>query len=85
MLEESGADKYLPGDDQLFALVKDFDTQILFIIKAIALGNKEEWPELAVDLTELLSWIKKQIALTQRFLGHDLRTGLYTEEDDDNF
>ena len=84
MLEENGADKYLPGDDQLFALVKDFDTQILFITKAIALGNKEEWPELAVDLTELLSWIKKQITLTQRFLGHDLRTGLYTEEDDDD-
>ena len=85
MLEEDGATKYQLGDDQLFALVKDFDTQILFITKAIALAEKEYWPELANNLTGLLAWIKEQIALTQRFLGHDLRTRLYTEDDDDNF
>lgn len=83
MLEENGAAKYQPGADQLFALVKDFDTQTLFITKAIGLANKEGWPELAAQLSTLLAWIKEQIALTQRFLGHDLRTGLYTEDDDD--
>lgn len=31
MLEEDGASKYEDDQDQLFALVKDFDTQILFI------------------------------------------------------
>lgn len=85
MLEEDGATKYDSGDDQLFALVKDFDTQTLFITKAIALAQKEDWPELATVLTNLLAWIKEQIALTQRFLGHDLRDGLYTEDDDDDF
>lgn len=85
MLEEDGVTKYQQGDDQLFALVKDFDTQTLFITKALALAQKEKWPELANNLTDLLAWIKGQIALTQRFLGHDLRTGLYTEDDDDDF
>ena len=85
MLEEDGASKYDPGDDQLFGLVKDFDTQTLFITKAIALAQQASWPELAMTLGELLAWIKEQIAMAQRFLGHDLRTGLYTEEDDDDF
>lgn len=84
MLEEDGADKYRAGDAQLFALVKDFDTQILFITKAISLANQENWPELANDLTDLLTWIKEQIRFTQNFLGHDLREGLYNEEDDDD-
>ena len=60
MLEENGADKYLPGGDQLFALVKDFDTQILFITKAITLANNESWPELSANLTNLMAWIKEQ-------------------------
>lgn len=84
MLEEDGADKYRDGNAQLFALVKDFDTQILFITKAISLANQESWPELAENLTDLLAWIKEQIRLTQDFLGHDLREGLYNEEDDDD-
>lgn len=84
MLEENGADKYNDGDDQLFALVKDFDTQTLFITKAIFLAEKEDWPELAQNLINFLAWIKEQIRLTQNFLGHDLREGLYNEEDDDD-
>lgn len=84
MLKEDGAEKYLPGNDQLFNLIKDFDTQTLFITKAIQLAQNENWPELADLLTDLLGWIKHQIAKAQRFLGHDLREGLYTEEDDDD-
>lgn len=84
MLEENGATKYEKGNDQLFALVKDFDTQILFITKAIALAQNEDWPELSANLVRLLSWIKEQIHQSQNFLGHDLREGLYTEEDDDD-
>lgn len=84
MLEEDGASKYKDGQDQLFALVKDFDTQILFITKAIALAQKEAWPELSANLIELLTWIEEQIRQSQNFLGHELREGLYTEEDDDD-
>ncbi len=85
MLEENGADKYLKGEDQLFRLVKDLDTQTLFITKAIKLAKKENWPELEINLAQLLTWIKKQIAKAQRFLNHEIREGLYNEEDDDDF
>lgn len=85
MLEEDGSSKYLAGEQQLFNLVKDFDTQILFITKAITLANDENWPELAANLIDLLAWIKEQIRVSQSFLGHDLKEGLYTEEDDDDF
>lgn len=85
MLEEEGSSKYLAGEEQLFAWVKDFDTQILFITKAITLAKSENWPELAANLTNLLAWIKEQMRVTQNFLNHNLREGLYTEEDDDDF
>ena len=58
--------------------------QILFITKAITLAQNENLPELSVNLIELLSWIKEQIRQSQNFLNHDLREGLYTEEDDDD-
>ena len=83
--EEDGSSKYLAGDKQLFALVKDFDTQTLFITKAIALANNESWLELSANLTNLMAWIKEQIRVTQDFLGHELKEGLYVEDDDDDF
>lgn len=85
MLEEDGSSKYLAGDKQLFALVKDFDTQTLFITKAITLANNESWLELSANLTNLMAWIKEQIRVTQDFLGHELKEGLYVEDDDDDF
>lgn len=85
MLEEDGSNKYLPGNEQLFTLIKDFDTQILFITKAIVLAKNEAWYDLVANLTDLLAWIKEQIRIAQAFLEHELREGLYTEEDDDDF
>ncbi len=85
MLEEDGSSKYLAGDKQLVALVKDFDTQTLFITKAIALANNESWLELSANLINLMAWIKEQIRVTQDFLGHELKEGLYVEDDDDDF
>ena len=55
-----------------------------FITKAIALTQKETWPELSANLIELLAWIKEQIRQSQNFLGHELHERLYTEEDDDD-
>ena len=66
-------------------MVKDFDTQTLFITKAIALANNESWPELSANLTNLMAWIKEQIRVTQDFLVHELKEGLYVEDDDDDF
>lgn len=82
MLEGNGAEKYLNGEAQLFNLVQDFDTQILFTTKAIALAEKEEWPELAQSLIGFQRWIKEQIMLTQHFLGHEIHEGLYNEDDE---
>lgn len=58
--------------------------KFFLLLKAITLAQNEDWPELSANLVELLSWIKKQIRQSQNFLNHDLREGLYTEEDDDN-
>ena len=85
MLVHNGATKYDDGQEQLFALVKDFDTQTLFITKAIKLAQKENWFELELALIKLLTWIKAQIATAQLFLGHNIKDGLYVEEDDDEF
>ena len=70
MLEENGAEKYLNGEAQLFTT------------KAIALAEKEEWPELAQSLIGFQRWIKEQIMLTQHFLGHEIHEGLYNEDDE---
>lgn len=83
-LTESGAQKYATGEQQLFDLVKDFDTQLLFIVKAIALADKEGKLALSAVLKLLYAWIAQQISLTQRFLNHDIREGLYEEDDDDD-
>lgn len=83
MLAEDGAKKYLDGSEQLFDLLHDFDTQLLFITRAIKLAQVADHYGEAELLIKLASWIKKQTALGQRFLGHELNEGLYNEEDDD--
>ena len=83
MLAEDGAKKYLDGSEQLFDLLHDFDTQLLFITRAIKLAQVADHYGEAELLIKLASWIKKQIALGQRFLGHELNEDLYNEEDDD--
>ena len=84
MLKENGAQKYAPGKDQLFDLIKDFDTQLLFLQKAIALGKKEGLMKLVHTLVDLDTWMRTQILAGQNFLGNDLMTGRYQEDDDDN-
>ena len=49
------------------------------------LANNESLPELSANLTNLMAWIKEQIRVTQDFLGHELKEGLYVEDDDDDF
>lgn len=67
MLEEDGARKYGAGNEQLFDLIKDFDTLLLFIGKAIELCKKEnDYGELLL-MEELYAWIKGQIAFSRNF------------------
>ncbi|MFT8949495.1 MAG: DNA-binding protein [Liquorilactobacillus hordei] len=81
ILEENGAAKYEEGKKQLFNLIKDFDTQLLFITRAIKLAKQEEKVALVSRLCELYGWMKEQIFKGQHFLGHELTEGLNTEED----
>lgn len=82
MVEESAASKYKPGEDQLFDLIKAFDTQLLFITRSVSLADKEGHYGQSIILRDMYGWVKEQIRRGQQFLNHDLRQGLYQEEDD---
>lgn len=84
MLKEDGAEKYAPGKDQLFDLIKDFDTQLLFFQKAIALGKQEGKMKLVHTIVDLDDWMRAEILAGQNFLGNDLMEGRYQEEDDED-
>ena len=77
-------EKYAPGKDQLFDLIKDFDTQLLFFQKAIALGKQEGKMKLVHTIVDLDDWMRAEILAGQNFLGNDLMEGRYQEEDDED-
>jgi hypothetical protein len=83
-LEEDPARKYAPGDEQLTDLIHDFDWQLIFVGKAIALADNEGKTALSSTLSEFRSWAKRQILEAQLFLGNDPTDGLYKEVDDDD-
>ncbi|KRM86783.1 stress induced DNA binding protein [Lacticaseibacillus thailandensis DSM 22698 = JCM 13996] len=84
MLKEDGAQKYRDTDTIINGLVHDWDTDNLFVTRAIALANQEERPALAATMTALYGWNRHQIRLYQAVLGHAARTGLDDEDDDDD-
>ncbi|QIL50752.1 DNA-binding protein [Weissella coleopterorum] len=83
-LTEDASLKYQAGAEQLFDLIKDFDTQLLYITKGIALAQKESHFGEIKQLEQLYSWIKAQITQGQLFLGHSIKEGLYVESEDDD-
>ncbi|WP_125571085.1 ferritin-like domain-containing protein [Lacticaseibacillus songhuajiangensis] len=83
MLEENGEIKYLSAAEMVDILVHDFNTDNLFITRAIALAQKEDRPALAAELVSLLGWNNRQIRQYQAILGHNARFGLDEEDDDD--
>ena len=84
MLEENGETKYLSADAMIDVLVHAFNTDNLFVTRAIALAQKENRPVLAAELVALLGWNNRQIRQYQAILGHDARFGLDEEDDDDD-
>lgn len=82
MLEESGQRKYEETSTLIFDTVKDFNTQLLFVTRGMALAEKEEKPGLAQLLQTLYAWLKHQSAVLQRYLGHEVMEDL--EEDDED-
>lgn len=83
-LEEDPARKYATGEEQLTDLVHDFDWQLIFVAKAIALAQSEGKAALGATLGEFQTWARRQILETQLFLGKDPTEGLYQEVDDDD-
>ncbi|WP_137626143.1 Dps family protein [Lactiplantibacillus pingfangensis] len=83
MLEENGAFKYNDADTMVTATIKDFDTENLFVDRAIKLAEKEERPALAAWLVGYQGSNNRNIRHLQAFLGNEARTGLDEEDDDD--
>jgi DNA-binding ferritin-like protein len=83
-LEEDPARKYESGAAQLTDLVHDFDWQLIFVGKAIALADSEGKTALSDTLSDFRAWAKRQILEAQLFLGNDPTDGLYKEVDDDD-
>lgn len=80
MLEENGQNKYETTEWLINNLVHDYDTENMFIARAIKLANKEERPALALTLTNLLAANNHNIATLQALLGKTARDGLDEEE-----
>lgn len=83
MLQEHGESKYLDAAGLVDGLVHDFNTDNLFITRAIALAEKESRPAFAAELVQLLGWNNRQIRQYQAVLGNTARVGLDEEDDDD--
>ncbi|CAM3040512.1 Dps family protein [Lactiplantibacillus plajomi] len=84
MLEENGAFKYQDAATTVAAIVKDYDTENLFVDRAIKLAEKEERPALAAWLADYRGSNNRNIRELQAYLGNDARTGLDEEDDDDD-
>ena len=80
MLEENGQNKYESAEWQIENLVRDYDTENLFITRAIKLADKEERPVVGQFLIGLLGENNHNIAELQAILGNDPREGLEEEE-----
>ena len=83
MLEENGAFKYQDAATLVAGTVKDFDTENLFVDRAIKLAEKEDRPALAAWLVAYRGRNNRQIRQLQAFLGHTARFGLGEEDDED--
>lgn len=84
MLEENGAFKYQDAATTVAAVIKDFDTENLFVDRAIKLAQKEERPALAAWLMNYRGSNNRNIRELQAYLGNDARTGLDEEDEDDD-
>lgn len=80
MLTENGENKYHSVEWLIDSFVHDYDTENLFITRAIKLAQKEDRPVLAAALTKLLGDNNHNIAELQALLGNDPREGLDEED-----
>lgn len=83
MLEENGQNKYETAEWLVNDLVHDYDTENMFVTRAIKLAEKEDRPVLAQHLIGLLRNNNHNIARLQALLGKTPREGLDDEDDED--
>ncbi|WP_155286420.1 ferritin-like domain-containing protein [Lacticaseibacillus zhaodongensis] len=84
MLEEHGECKYLDAAGLIDGIVHDFNTDNLFVTRAIKLAEREDRPALAAELVALLGFNNRQIREYQALLGNTARVGLDEEDDDED-
>lgn len=70
MLEEDGRLKYHATEDVLTTTIEDFNTQNLFVTRAITLAEKEDRPAMAAYLTTILGQNNHDIRVLEDALGH---------------
>lgn len=83
MLSEDGRNKYLSASEIVDITAHDYNTENLFITRAIKLAKKEDRPALAATLTTLLGQNNHAIQQLQAVLGKSAWEGLVEEDDDD--
>lgn len=84
MLEENGQNKYKTAEWLVDDLVHDYDTENMFVTRAIKLAQKEDRPVLADYLVNLLGDNNHNVAKLQALLGKSPREGLDEDEDDED-
>lgn len=82
MAEEHGELKYTNNEDLIFSIVRDYDTDNLFVTRAIKLAVRDNKPHMESALTELLWFNNVQIRELQELIGHSEREGLDDEDDE---
>lgn len=84
MLSEDGRNKYLTASEIVDITVHDYNTENLFVTRAIKLAEKEDRPALAATLTTLLGQNNHAIQQLQAILGKTALEGLVEEDEDDD-
>ncbi|KRM59509.1 ferritin-like domain-containing protein [Secundilactobacillus malefermentans] len=84
MLEENGRNKYLTAEELVDIAAHDYNTQNLFVDRAIKLAEKESRPAMAAFLTALRGHNNQAIRQLQALLGKTAWEGLVEEDDDDD-
>ncbi|KRM75333.1 ferritin-like domain-containing protein [Secundilactobacillus collinoides] len=72
MLDEDGRLKYHDTETVLTATIKDYNTQNLFVTRAITLAKKESRPAMAAYLTQIFGENNHAVRLLEDALGHGI-------------
>lgn len=72
MIEESGEKKYYSTQQMFKEIASDFETNNMFITRAIKLAEKEDLVTLKETLVQILAYSKHQLRLIKNSLGKNI-------------